>query len=99
MTVHVYNTKPQTVWAMRLVLGTVTRSEIRDFCPRANVGVLVVGGVEQEKDIRWVYVPRTDGGQHAEMVDDGDWLIKLSDGTYTILSDHEFNLSYERTAQ
>lgn len=92
--VTVYNSKPQQVRAMRIILGATTRTEIRQFCPSANVGVLVTDGVEQEKDIRWVYLPREITRQ--ELVDDGDWLVELPDGVYAFFSDYEFNLIYER---
>lgn len=84
---------------MRIVLGTTTRTQIKEFCPRANVGVLHEDGVDSETDIRWVHVPNG-AGEGADLQADGDWLVEMPGGDrhrilYRILADSEFHHEYE----
>jgi hypothetical protein len=79
--------------AMRIVLGLTTKDEILAFCPRANVGVSAVDGVENQKDIRWVTVPHL----HIkvdEMQNDGDWIVQKAPDQFYILSDEAFHREY-----
>jgi hypothetical protein len=73
--------------------GITTKSGIKEFCPRANVGVLVVEGVDQEKDIRWVTVPHN-GDLWDSVLHDGDWIVEKSPGHWFVLSDVDFHREY-----
>lgn len=80
--------------AMRYLHGTTTKQEVKDFCPRANVGVgtQVVGGeyVDNETDIRWLAVPHN-GEIWDRVENDGDWIVEKSPGHFFVYSDKEFN--------
>lgn len=78
---------------MRIILGATTSTQIMEFCPKANVGVLVKDGIEHETDIRWIYI--SNGTDAVELSADGEWLVQLSDGTFEFLSDTEFHARYE----
>lgn len=81
------------VRAMRIILGETTKTQIMDFCPRANVGILYQGRTPIETDIRWIYIPN--GSDAAELSEDGEWLVEHPGGTYEFLSDAEFHAEYE----
>lgn len=83
------------VTALRVLLGTTTRGEIKAFCPSANVGYVAHKGVDidAETDIRWVVVPHN-GSLTDELSNDGDWIVQRSPGHFFILTDTEFHREY-----
>lgn len=90
-----FKPRQQEVRAMRIILGETTRTQILQFCPAADVGVLYKDGVDHETDIRWAYVPYLGDHRVHEMSEDGEWLVKQSDGSFEFLSDAEFHARYE----
>lgn len=86
-----FKPRQQEIRAMRIILGTTTQSEILEFCPTANVGTLYQNGKFQETDIRWLVL--SDGS--AQMQEDGDWLLQLPDGSFSIMDDAVFHAWYE----
>jgi uncharacterized protein YegP (UPF0339 family) len=88
-----YRIKPVTVEAIRFILGVTTKGDILKFCPRANVGVKVESPEEyaaenDSTDIRWIEIDGT-------TVDDGEWLIKTSEGLYVPCPNDIFVESYD----
>lgn len=84
------------VEAMQFRLGKTRRSQILEFCPRANVGVgsqrTSLGHELDELDIRWLQIPT---GPWAKFVDvvDGAWIVK--DGSvHYVHGDLEFRLLF-----
>lgn len=85
---EIYWPRQVPVHAMRFVLGVTTKAEILAFCPGANVGA----PLEEERDIRWVLLP-TAGHEH---IVDGDWIVRLDDGAWEVMSDDEFTRRYQK---
>ncbi|QGJ92827.1 hypothetical protein SEA_PUREGLOBE5_67 [Arthrobacter phage Pureglobe5] len=83
--------------AMRVILGTTTRTQILEFCPGANVGCgsKQMGGtwVADPLDVRWVFLPSAPIGR-CEVRNDGDWLVRHPEGDIEVMTDAEFNRKY-----
>ena len=80
-----YNTRAARVRALRVILGTTTRSDIRELV-NANVGI----ANDDEKDIRWVILFNAPEGLQ-ELRNDGDWIVEPPDGPAYIITDQQFN--------
>lgn len=78
------------VRAMRIILGTTTKSQIMEFCPTANVGVKMNGDTPDDTDIRWLVAPGGDS-----LTEDGEWLVHRPGSGYEFLDDTEFHARYE----
>jgi len=95
----VVNIQPRTrpLTAMRVLLHVTTRPQIMAFCPRANVGVstrLQDGvWVDDNLDIRWVAVPHN-GDLWDRLENDGDWIVKVAEDNWIIVSDTDFHREY-----
>lgn len=95
----VVNIQPRTrpLSAMRVLLHVTTRPQILAFCPRANVGVSTQlrNGVwvDDNRDIRWVAVPHN-GDLWDNLNNDGDWIVKVAEENWIIVSDTDFHREY-----
>ena len=85
---EIYWPRQVPVHAMKFTLGVTTKSEILAFCPGANVGA----PLEEERDIRWILLPTA----VREYVVDGDWIVRLDDGAWKVMSDDEFTRRYQK---
>lgn len=87
-----YRIRPATVEAIQFRLGTSTKAEMLAFCPEANIGVPWLDDDNDDTtDIRWFIVPCRGSGE----VRPNDWILRASDGVYTVLRDDHFNRLYE----
>jgi len=90
-TVGKYRTRPADVEALRVILGTTTRADIRNIVPGANVGGPTLD--DGETDLRWIFLPSAPEGQK-EIRNDGDWIVNPPDGPAFVLTDKQFHERY-----
>jgi hypothetical protein len=83
--------------ALQFELGWTSRSEILDFCPIADIGVVAKSNGEIDPgsvNIKWVCIPRPDGS-YSGYLQDTDWLLKGVTGRYFVVTDEVFRHDYE----
>jgi hypothetical protein len=96
---QLFVTRPEKVRAMQFHQGVTTKSQIRAFCPHANIGIRYDRNQQPvEDDVRWVYVAPVAGEDvgRREVQFDGDWLVQRTDGLFFVLEDQEFNRRYQK---
>lgn len=92
-----YRKLPVEIEAIQFHLGTTTKREILDFCPRANV-VAVVTDYERDPygmnstDIRWIVLPTLEGEMHVTHM---DFIIKGVKGEFYPCKPDIFAATYE----
>lgn len=86
-----YRTRSADVEALRVILGTTTRADIRKIAPGANVGGPTVD--DNETDLRWISLFSAPEGQR-DVRNDGDWIVSPPDGPAFVLTDKQFNERY-----
>ncbi|MFD6400718.1 hypothetical protein [Nocardia sp. NPDC060249] len=88
-----YRARPATVEAVQFIHGASTRTDMLAFCPKANIGSPWED--TDDTDIRWFFVPCRGDGE----VRDGDWILRATDGTYTVCREDDFARRYEHIAR
>lgn len=83
-----FRKKPVEIEAKQFILGTTTKSEMLEFCPKANIGA----PEGDDLDIRW-FVIHTLEGDHE--VSDGDFVIKGVKGEFYPCKPDIFALTYD----
>ena len=86
-----YRTRSADVEALRIILGTTTRADIRKICAGANVGAPTLD--DDETDLRWISLFSAPEGQR-DVQNDGDWIVNPPDGPAFVLADKQFNERY-----
>lgn len=86
-----YRTRSADVEALRIILGTTTRADIRKIAPAANVGGPTLD--DDETDLRWICLMSAPEGQR-DVRNDGDWIVSPPDGPTFVLTDQQFHERY-----